>query len=255
LSEHVITEFDRGVLLVRFNRAEKKNALTSEMYSALADAIEQANEDKAIKVVLFTGSEGVFTAGNDVADFLEGPPAGSGSPVFRFIDRMVRTDVPLMAAVDGFAVGIGTTMLLHFDQVFASEDATFSLPFINLALLPEAGSSQLLVEACGYKKAAGLLMLGAPFSARDALDCGIISHVSRKEDLMDDAMSMARKLAAKPGSALRATKRLMRRTREPLDERVRAEGELFAQQLQSDAAREALSAFMEKRAPDFSKFD
>lgn len=255
VSEHVITDLDEGVLLVRFNRPEKKNALTSSMYSSLADAIEQANENNAIKVVLFSGSEGVFTAGNDLKDFLDKPPAGPQSPVFRFINQMVTTDVPLMAAVDGFAVGIGTTMLLHFDQVFATENATFSLPFINLALLPEAGSSQLLVEACGYKKAARHLMLGEPFSAGEALDCGIVSHVTSSDNLMNDAMAMARKLASKPGSALRATKRLMRRATEPLNERVLAEGALFSQQLRSDAAREAISAFMEKRAPDFSKFD
>jgi enoyl-CoA hydratase/carnithine racemase len=254
MTEHVLTELDGGVLMVRFNRPEKRNALTPDMYSALADAIDRANLDTGIRVVLFTGNGGVFTAGNDVSDFLDSPPAGSDSPVYRFINRMVTTDVPLMAAVDGFAVGIGTTMLLHFDQVFASHEARFSLPFINLALLPEAGSSQLLVEACGYKKAAELLMLGEPFSARVALDCGIVSHLSSPESLQEDALSMARKLAAKPGSALRATKRLMRRSREPLRDRVLAEGKLFAQQLQSGEAREALSAFLEKRAPDFSKF-
>jgi enoyl-CoA hydratase/carnithine racemase len=255
MTEHVLTELDGGVLLVRLNRPEKKNALTPDMYMALADAIDRANLDTGIRVVLFTGSQGIFTAGNDVSDFLDSPPAGSDSPVYRFINRMVTTDVPLMAAVDGFAVGIGTTMLLHFDQVFASHGATFSLPFINLALLPEAGSSQLLVEACGYKKAAELLMLGEPFSAQVALECGIVSHLSTPDSLQEEALSLARRLAAKPGSALRATKRLMRRTREPLRDRVLAEGKLFAQQLQSGEAREALSAFLEKRAPDFSKFN
>ena len=254
MTEHILTELDQGVLQVKFNRPEKKNALTAEMYSALSEAIDEANRNTRIKVMLFSGNGGVFTTGNDVADFLNSPPAGSDSPVFRFINRMVTTDVPILAAVDGFAVGIGTTMLLHFDQVFATPDAAFSLPFINLALLPEAGSSQLLVQACGYQKAAELLMLGEPFSTQAALEYGIVSRVSAKEDLLSDAMAMAHRLAAKPGSALRATKRLLRRNTEPLRDRVLAEGKLFAQQLQSDEAREALSAFVEKRAPDFSKF-
>jgi len=153
------------------------------------------------------------------------------------------------------AVGIGTTMLLHFDQVFAAERARFSLPFINLALVPEAGSSMLLVEACGYRKAAELLMLGEPFTARQALDYGIVSQLCQEEDLMESARAAAHKLAAKPKDALRATKRLLRRAKEPLAQRVQAEAELFARGLESPAAQEAMNAFFEKRKPDFGQFD
>jgi len=255
MTKHVHTELDSGVLIVRIDRVEKKNALTSEMYAVMADAIERAECEPAIKVVLFTGSEGIFTAGNDLADFLASPSNDEDRPVNRFIVKMATTDVPLMAAVDGIAVGIGTTMLLHFDQVFASENARFSLPFINLALVPEAGSSMQLIETCGYQKAAELLMLGEPFGAVEARDCGIVAKICSSKDLLEQAMEMARKLAAKPSQALRATKRLMRRPKEPLLQRVQAEGELFFQNLSSPAAREAMSAFMEKRPPDFSGMD
>jgi len=255
MTELISTEQDKGVLVIRLNRPEKKNALTAAMYTVMADAIDQAQRDPQIKVLLFTGSDGVFTAGNDLHDFLEKPPAGAESPVNRFISNMVDTDVPIVAAVDGIAVGIGTTMLLHFDHVVAAPRARFSLPFINLALVPEAGSSMLLVEACGYRKAAELLMLGEPFGAQQALDYGIVSQLCEPEELMDRALAVAYKLAAKPKDALRATKRLLRRPREPLAERVRAEGELFSRGLASPAAKEAMQAFFEKRTPDFEQFD
>jgi enoyl-CoA hydratase/carnithine racemase len=255
MTDFISTEQDDGVLIVRLQRNEKKNALTTAMYTVMADSIDRAERDPALKVLLFTGSGGVFTAGNDLHDFLENPPTGPASPVNRFIAKMVSTDVPIVAAVDGVAVGIGTTMLLHFDQVFAAERARFSLPFINLALVPEAGSSMLLVEACGYRKAAELLMLGEPFTARQALEYGIVSQICEEEDLMESARAAAHKLAAKPKDALRATKRLLRRAKEPLAERVQAEAELFARGLESPAAKEAMRAFFEKRSPDFGPFD
>jgi enoyl-CoA hydratase/carnithine racemase len=255
MTNHVTTELDQGVLIVSLERAEKKNALTADMYTAMADAIERAGVDRAVKALLYTGSEGVFTAGNDLHDFLENPPSGPQSPVNRFIANMVSTDVPIVAAVDGAAVGIGTTMLLHFDQVFATERARFSLPFINLGLVPEAGSSMLLVEACGYRKAAELLMLGEPFTAVQALEYGIVSQLCNPDELTERALAAAHALAAKPGDALRATKRLLRRPQEPLSQRVLAEGELFARGLESPAAKEAISAFFEKRAPNFQQFD
>lgn len=255
MNDSILTEQNGSVLMVRMNRAEKKNALTGEMYTAMADAIERAELDRSIRVLLYAGSDGVFTAGNDLHDFLDNPPQGPDSPVNRFIAKMASTDVPIVAAVDGVAVGIGTTMLLHFDQVFATERARFVLPFINLALVPEAGSSMLLVEACGYRKAAELLMLGEPFTAREALDYGIVSELCEPQELMERALAAAQALAAKPRDALRATKRLLRRAREPLGERILAEGELFSRCLDSPAAREAMQAFFEKRPPDFEKFD
>jgi len=255
MNDSIVTEQSHGVLTVRLNRVEKKNALTGSMYTAMADAIERAEQDRSIRVLLYTGSGGVFTAGNDLHDFLDNPPQGPDSPVNRFISKMVSTDVPIVAAVDGVAVGIGTTMLLHFEQVFATERARFALPFINLALVPEAGSSMLLVEACGYRKAAELLMLGEPFTARQALDYGIVSQLCEPQELMERALGAARVLAAKPRDALRATKRLLRRAREPLAERVLAEGKVFSRCLDAPAAREAMQAFFEKRPPNFEPFD
>jgi enoyl-CoA hydratase/carnithine racemase len=255
MAEQVMTELDQGVLIVRMNRPQKKNALTGAMYGAMADAIDRAQGDRSIRVVLFTGTAGDFTAGNDLNDFLHNPPDRPDSPVNRFIAGMAATDVPLMAAVDGLAVGIGTTMLLHFDYVLATGRARFILPFIDLGLVPEAGSSYLLARTCGHKKAAEALMLGEPFDADQALDCGIVSRLCGAQELMNEALAVARKLAVKPADALRATKRLMRRPPEPLAERIQAEGEAFFRCLASPVAREAMTAIMEKRKPDFSRFD
>jgi enoyl-CoA hydratase/carnithine racemase len=251
----VETELEQGVLSVRLNRPEKRNALTGEMYTALADAFDRADRERAVRVLLLTGSAGVFTAGNDIADFLTPADPGEERPVNRFLLTLARTDVPVVAAVDGMAVGVGTTMLLHFDQVFATGRARFSLPFINLGLVPEAGSSLLLVQACGYRKAAELLMSGEPFSAQEALDCGIVSRLCSEDTLLAEATGAALALAAKPRDALRATKRLMRRPAESLEKRIHEESLQFFEALKSPEAREALTAFMEKRAPDFRQFD
>jgi len=255
MAETILEELVSGVLTVRFNRPDKKNALTPAMYAVMADAIERAEQENEVRVVLFTGTGGVFTAGNDMSDFLTNQANDPDRPVNRFIRNMSLTDVPLLAAVDGLAIGIGTTMLLHFDQVFATERSRFSLPFINLGVVPEAGSSQQLVRACGYQKAAELLMLGEPFDAVMARDCGIVSRLCPEHELMPVALDFAHRLAGKPLQALRATKRLMRRPDEPLRDRVEAEGELFFQCLRSPAAQEIISAFVEKRMPDTSKFD
>jgi enoyl-CoA hydratase/carnithine racemase len=255
VKNQVMTQLEHGVLTVQMNRPDKKNALTADMYNVMADAIERAETDRAIKVLLFTGSDGVFTAGNDLADFRDNPPQGIDAPVNRFIANMVRTDVPIVAAVDGVAVGIGTTMLLHFDQVFATEQARFVMPFINLALVPEAGSSMLLGAACGYQKAAELLLLGEPFSGREALEYGIVAKLCEPATLLEEARAMARKLASKPRAALRASKQLMRRPAESLGDRVAAEMEVFGRRLATPEAREAFTAFFEKRAPDFEQFD
>lgn len=254
MSEQVSTTVQDGVLTIRMDRPEKKNALTAAMYAALADALEQAGQDPGVAVVLFEGVEGAFTAGNDLGDFLQNPPQGADAPVFRFISALVETDLPLVAAVDGIAVGIGTTMLLHCDFVLASDRSKFSLPFINLALVPEAGSSMLLVEAAGYRKAAEWLLLGEPFTAAEAASHGIVSAVCPPGELAAAARELAAKLAAKPRGALRASKRLMRRRSEPLADRVQAEGALFTEALATPEAREAFSAFLEKRRPDFSRF-
>jgi enoyl-CoA hydratase/carnithine racemase len=253
MSGLVKTEVVDSVLVVTFNRPEKKNALTQEMYAVMADAIERGESDSAVKVVLFTGSDHVFTAGNDLGDFGSGDNNGEQAHVDRFIQNMATTDVPLVGAVDGIAIGVGTTMLLHFDQVFASSEASFSMPFVNLGLVPEAGSSKLLVAQCGYKNAAKLLMLGERFSAEEAMRVGIVNSIS--DDVLNAAMSFAEKLAAKPRGALRATKRLMRRDAEPLSATLREEGSVFGERLSSPEFAEAIAAFSERREPDFTQFD
>jgi enoyl-CoA hydratase/carnithine racemase len=252
MSEFVKTELTDGILLVTLNRPEKKNALTQPMYAVMADAIERAQTDSDVKVVVYTGVGDMFTAGNDLGDF-DISSDGELAPVARFLANMASTDVPLIAAVNGAAIGVGTTMLLHFDQNFASPIASFALPFINLGLVPEAGSSKLLVAQCGYQNAAKLLMLGETFSALDAKDFGIVNSIA--DDVLVAAMAYAAKLATKPKQALRATKRLMRRDAEPLAETMKQEGILFSQGLGSPEFTEAVAAFAEKRTPNFTQFD
>jgi enoyl-CoA hydratase/carnithine racemase len=252
MSEFVKTELTDGILLVTLNRPEKKNALTQPMYAVMADAIERAQTDSDVKVVVYTGVGDMFTAGNDLGDF-DISSDGELAPVARFLANMASTDVPLIAAVNGAAIGVGTTMLLHFDQNFASPTASFALPFINLGLVPEAGSSKLLVAQCGYQNAAKLLMLGEIFSALDAKDFGIVNSIA--DDVLVAAMAYAAKLATKPKQALRATKRLMRRDAEPLAETMKQEVILFSQGLGSPEFTEAVAAFAEKRTPNFTQFD
>ena len=255
MSALVQTELDQGILVVKLNRVNKKNALTSEMYTEMADAIMRAESDREVAVLLFTGAGETFTAGNDLVDFLQNPPQGEGAPVYRFLSGLEKTDLPIVAAVDGFAVGIGTTMLLHCEQVFATARTRFSMPFINLAIAPEAASSMLLPEACGYQKAAELLMLGEPFDGEEALRCNIVSRLCAPEELQQQAMATARRLAATPRDAMRATKRMLRRSRESIGDRIAAESVLFNRLLESPAAKEAMNAFLEKRAPDFEQFN
>jgi enoyl-CoA hydratase/carnithine racemase len=252
MSEFVTAELTDGILLVTLNRPAKKNALTQPMYAVMADAIERAQTDPDVKVVVFTGVGDMFTAGNDLGDF-DISSDGELAPVARFLANMASTDVPLIAAVNGAAIGVGTTMLLHFDQNFASPTASFALPFINLGLVPEAGSSKLLVAQCGYQNAAKLLMLGEIFSALDAKDFGIVNSIA--DDVLVAAMAYAAKLATKPKQALRATKRLMRRDAEPLAETMKQEVILFSQGLGSPEFTEAVAAFAEKRTPNFTQFD
>ena len=251
MSEFVqVTDVD-GIRTLRINRPDKKNALLGEMYDVMTDAITRAQED-GTRVLVITGTADSFTAGNDLNDFLNGMrDASRGAPAF--VQAIAANEVPMVAAVNGLAVGIGTSMLLHCDFVYAAPEARFHLPFINLALVPEASSSMLLPRLAGHPKAAELLMLGEPFSPETAVEIGLASEIVPAEGLMDRAMATAAALAAKPPAALRATRRLMRRPQEPLFERIVAEVECFAAQLQSAEAREAMMAILEKRPPDFSK--
>lgn len=241
-----------GILTIAFNRPEKKNALTSAMYAAIADALEAAEADGAVRVVVFTGNGGVFSAGNDLQDFLKNPPQGENSPVFRFLRAISTASKPLVAAVTGVAVGVGTTMLLHCDLVYLGAGTKLSLPFVNLAVVPEAASSLLLPAMIGHHRAAELLMLGEPFDAETARAYGIANGVFPAAQVLAEAMKVAAKLAAKPPTALKLTKQLMRQSRGDVAGQMAAEGAHFRAQLQSAEAREAMTAFFEKRPPRFS---
>ncbi len=254
-SEHIQTDLQDGVLDIRFNRPEKKNALTLAMYTAIADLLVQADGEDAVRVVLIAGNGGSFTSGNDVADFLKSPPTGQESPVVKFLTAISFARKPVVAAVSGAAIGIGTTMLLHCDLVFAEAGALFQMPFVNLGLCPEAGSSLLLPRMMGHQRAAELVLLGEPFNAEEARDVGIVNIICCDGDLMETARTKAQQLAAQPPAAVRLAKRLLKRGYETaLRETMEEEGKSFIERLRSPEAAEALQAFLEQRKPDFSRF-
>jgi enoyl-CoA hydratase/carnithine racemase len=243
-----------GVMTITLNRLERKNSITSAMYAMLADAIHAAREDANVRVAVLQGHETVFSAGNDIGDFLHQPPAGADSPVFRFLHGIASFPKPLLAAVCGPAVGIGTTMLLHCDLVYAGDNAAFSMPFVNLGLCPEAASSLLVPRMFGYHRGAEALLLGEPFMAEAALEVGLVNRVLPPTEANNFAQAQARKLAAKPLTSLVETKRLMKKGQQPqVLQQMEDEGESFRRMLQEPAAKEAFTAFMEKRKPDFSK--
>ena len=254
MSNEILVHAEAGVMTVTLNRLARKNSITSDMYAALGDAIAGAQEDASVRVVVLQGHETVFSAGNDIGDFLDKPPAGKDSPVFRFLRGIAGFRKPLVAAVCGPAVGIGTTMLFHCDLVYAGDNAAFSLPFVNLGLCPEAASSLLVPQMFGYHRAAEALLLGEPFMAEAALEVGLVNRVLPPTEVNAYAQAQARKLAAKPLSSLVETKRLMKGGLEAqVLQRMDEEGRSFGQMLVAPAAKEAFTAFMEKRKPDFSK--
>lgn len=254
MTQDILVHAEGGVMTLTLNRLERKNSITSDMYAALADGIARAQEDAAIRVVLIQGHETVFSAGNDIGDFLNKPPAGPDSPVFRFLRGIATFPKPLLAAVCGPAVGIGTTLLFHCDLVYAGDNAAFSMPFANLGLCPEAASSVLVPQMLGYHRAAEALMLGEPFFAEAALEVGLVNRVVPPTEANGYANAQARKLAAKPLSSLVETKRLMKKGQQQLVlQQMLDEGESFGRMLREPAAKEAFTAFMEKRKPDFSK--
>ena len=251
----LLTALADGVLTIRMNRPAKKNALTGAMYDAFAGALEDAEHNAAVRVVIVCGVPGAFSAGNDLEDFLKAQTASGPRPAHRLIRALTASTVPLVAAVDGVAVGIGTTMLFHCDFVHATPLAKFSLPFINLGLCAEAGSSLLLPRLAGYHHAARLLMLGEAFDAAEAQRLGLVHEICDSASLDAAAQATAAKLAAKPRQALRATKALLKRAEEPVAARVNSEIEQFNALLETPAAREIMGAFLAKRAPDRSLFD
>jgi len=251
----ILTSRAGGILRIEFDRPEKKNAITAAMYRALADALASAESDGGVRVVLIVGKPEIFTAGNDLEDFLHHPPHGDNSPVFQFLDALTKTTKPLVAAVRGAAVGVGTTLLLHCDLVYAATDARFSLPFVQLGLVPEAASSFLLPELAGRARAAEKLLLGEPFGADEAFRMGFVSQVLAAEDVLPHAERQAEKLARLPAIAVQATKRLMQTGRgDVMRARMKLEGEEFVARLASGEAKEAFRAFLERRKPDFTQF-
>ncbi|MGJ3231403.1 MAG: enoyl-CoA hydratase [Oceanicaulis sp.] len=241
---------------LRFNRADKKNAITRAMYSAMAEALEAANTDD-VRVVIIAGSDGVFSAGNDLVDFMEAPPhigGGDMPPVERFMRALMGCEKPVIAAVDGLAVGIGTTLLLHCDLVYATKRAVFSTPFVNLALAPEFGSSQLLPGIVGRVVASELLLLGEKWDAEKAAAKNLVTGLLPQDDFEAAVVEIAEKLAALAPGAVKTAKMLINLPPEDLLARIAREGGLFADQLRSQEFKEAATAFMERRAPDFSKF-
>lgn len=256
MSEHLLVERDEGVLTLRLNRPDKKNALTRAMYSGMAEVLAQADQDPTVRAVLLTGSHGCFTSGNDVADFIQAPPNGLNSEVFQFMQALFEFSKPVVAAVSGPAVGIGTTLLLHCDLVYVCRDATLRMPFVNLGLCPEYGSSLILPRLLGHVRAAELLLLGQSFSGEQAAAWGIANQALDDEaSTLSRAREMARRFDALPPSAVIDSKRLMRAPgREELRQVIEEEGALFGQRLRSPEAIEALTAFMQRRTPDFSRF-
>jgi len=250
----ILNHIDQGVLTLTFNRVDKKNSITAAMYADLADALAQALHNDAVRVVLLQGHETIFSAGNDIADFLNNPPADQDAPVFRFLRNISTFPKPVLAAVAGPAVGIGTTLLFHCDLVYAGDNAAFSMPFVNLGLCPEAASSYLVPQMMGYHRAAEALLMGDPFMAEAALEVGLVNRVLPPTEVNAYAQTQARKLASKPLSSLVETKRLMKAPQAQLVQaQMAAEGASFGRMLRAPAAKEAFGAFMEKRKPDFSK--
>jgi enoyl-CoA hydratase/carnithine racemase len=250
----ILNHIDAGVMTLTFNRLDKKNSITSAMYAALADGIEQARKDDSVRVVVIQGHETIFSAGNDIGDFLNQPPSTPESPVFRFLRGIATFEKPLLAAVAGPAVGVGTTLLFHCDLVYAGDNAAFSMPFVNLGLCPEAASSLLVPRMFGYHRAAEALLLGEPFFAEAAQEVGLVNRVLPPTEVNGYAQAQARKLAAKPLSSLIETKRLMKGGQQAeVLAKMGEEGQSFGRMLREPAAREAFGAFVEKRKPDFSK--
>ena len=254
MTQGILVHNESGILTLTFNRPDKKNSITAAMYQQLADALKAAADDAAIRVVVIQGSETIFSAGNDLGDFMNNPPAGDGSPVFQFLHGIAAFPKPLLAAVCGPAVGVGTTLLLHCDLVIAGDNAAFSMPFVNLGLCPEAASSLLVPQMMGYHRAAEALLLGEPFLAEAALEVGLVNRVVPPSEATRVAMQWAQKLAAKPISSLIETKRLLKKgNADTVKARMTEEGVSFGRMLREPAAKEAFSAFMERRLPDFSK--
>lgn len=248
-----------GVATIEIARPEKKNALTAAMYQAMADAILDAQLDKSVRALLITGQPGIFTSGNDLEDFLQRPPGSSGdpmdAPVFQFMRALAECERPVVAAVTGAAIGIGTTLLLHCDLVYVSDEARLAMPFVSLGLVPEFASSLILPQLLGRARAAEKLLLGDPMTGAEAVEFGIANAVLPAAEVLNHARRMAERFNALPPGAVRESKQLLRRaSRKDTLETIGVEAAMFAQRLSSPEAKEAFNAFFQKRKPDFSQF-
>ncbi len=248
MAEHVAISVTDGIQKIRMNRPDKKNALTGEMYTAMADALVNAGKSAEIHCTVLFGVPGAFCAGNDIGDFIQAASAGLEGirPVANFLEALIAMPKPLLAAVDGLAIGVGTTMLMHCDYVLASPEATFATPFVDLGLVPEAGSSLIGPRIMGYQKAFALLAMGEKFSARDAENAGFVNRVVDSAQLETLIGQAAGHIADQPPEALRISRELLRGKREDIGERMREESAIFTERLKSDEARQAFMSFMAK---------
>ncbi|MFW9867879.1 MAG: enoyl-CoA hydratase [Candidatus Thorarchaeota archaeon] len=256
MSEHIITKLEKGVLHIILNRPEKRNALTRSMYAGIAEGINKAGLDKNARVILIYGNGKCFCAGNDLRDFQDLDLGTERRSSLNWTEEILKTNKPIIAAVHGYAIGVGVTMLLHFDLVYASSECKLQFPFVNLGLVPEFGSTFNLPQIIGYQRAAELFFFGDWFSAEKAKNYGIINKIFPKEILIDEVTLLAEKLAEKPPEALRKTKELIKKHYlRALKDLMPEEGAEFFRRQKSPEAQEAFKAFFERRKPDFSKFD
>jgi enoyl-CoA hydratase/carnithine racemase len=254
-ASHVAIDVADGVLRIRLQRPERKNALTLAMYAAMADALESAGSRDDVRVISIAGTPGCFTSGNDIGDFIRAQQGGGLEPTMRFLRAIAANDKPMVAAVDGVAIGIGTTLLLHCDLVYASEAARFKTPFVDLGLVPEAGSSLLLPAVLGHPRAAAMILLGEELSATVALAAGLINEIVPSAELDGRAAAICARLAARAPGALRASKALLKRGRRAaVEETMLEEAKQFLARLATPEAAEAMQAFMQRRPADFSRF-
>lgn len=255
----ILTHKENGILTISFNRPEKKNAITATMYQAMADALRDAETDHAVRVILITGKPEIFTAGNDLEDFMKNAAslaADTVPPVYQFMQALSLSGKPVIAAVSGAAVGIGTTLLMHCDLVYLADNAKLSMPFTQLGLCPEFASSMIFQNIVGYQRAAEKLMLGEAFSADEAFEMGFVNRVLPLTELLPYAQLQAAKLAALPAASIRVTKRLMKGNQpQAIATKMLEENQHFAGMLNAPEAKEAFMAFFQKRKPDFSKFN
>lgn len=244
-----------GVARIEIARPEKKNAITVAMYQQMADAIAAAHDDATVRAIVIHGQPDIFTAGNDLEDFMKNPPTGMDAPVFQFMLALGMAEKPVVAAVNGAAVGIGTTLLAHCDLAYCADNAMFSMPFVSLGLCAEFGSSLLVPLAAGYHKAAEKLLLGDPMSAEEALEMKLVNRILPPDEVLGYALKQAGRFNNLPPTSVRETKRLMKAGWKSITEKIIAdEAQTFSRMLKSAEAKEAFSAFFERRKPDFSKF-